>query len=58
MMNLNKLSLVALVALRDELDKLLKRKPAGERSINSRSSALRDRVVAPKYRDPENPAET
>jgi DNA-binding protein H-NS len=56
-MNLSKLSLDTLVALRDEIDKLLKKKSAEERSINVRSP-LRGSVVAPKYRNPENPSET
>jgi len=57
-MNLSKLSLDALVALRDELDKLLKGKSAERYSVGSRSSSLRGSVVAPKYRNPDNPSET
>ena len=57
-MNLSKLSLDGLVALRVEIDKLLKTKGPERHSIGPRSSSLRGNVVAPKYRNPENPSET
>src|SRR5579863_8095249 len=73
-MNLNKLSVEKLVALRGELDHILQKKTIEERRrLESQLAALsrvnggrakrggallRGTTVAPKYRNPENPSET
>jgi DNA-binding protein H-NS len=54
-MNLKSMSIDALVGLRGKIDAMLTSKVADER--RSFGSGVRGKV-APKYRNPENPAET